>query len=85
MDDTRPDYEQFERRQLAQDQDTRRVETVDVGESRAREIVQGLRDAGIVAAVPEDQCIVHRPSGEYFVCDTALVHFHWGWNAATGV
>ena len=83
MDDTRPDYERAERRQIAQDQDNRRVQTVDVDESRVRRIVQDLRAAGIVVAVPEDQCLVHRPSSERFDSDTALIHFHRGWEAAT--
>lgn len=83
MDDTRPDYERFEHRQLAQDRDNRQVQTVDVDESRARQIVQELREAGIVVAVPEDQYLVHWPSGEKFDSDTALVHFHRGWEAAT--
>ena len=82
MNDTRPDYERFERRQLAQDRDNRQVQTVDIDESRARRIVQDLRAAGIVVAVPEDQCLVHRPSGERFDSDTALAHFHQGWEAA---
>jgi hypothetical protein len=83
MEDTIPDYERFERRQIAQDEDHRRVQTVDVDESRARRIVQDLRAADIVVAVPEDQCLVHRPSGENFDSNTALVHFHRGWEAAT--
>jgi deoxyribodipyrimidine photolyase len=83
MDDTIPDYERFERRQVAQDHDNRQVQTADVDESRARAIVQDLSAAGIVVAVPEDQCLVHRPSGERFDSDTALAHFHQGWEAAT--
>ncbi|WP_262174628.1 hypothetical protein [Haloarcula laminariae] len=83
MDKTRPDYERFERRQIAQDRDNRRVETLNLEESRAREIVQDLKDAGIVVAVPEDQCLVHRPSGEKFNSNIALAHFHRGWEAAT--
>lgn len=83
MNDTRPNYERFERRQLAQDEDRRGVQTVDVDESRAREIVRDLKAADIVVAVPEDQCLVYRPSGETFDSDTALVHFHRGWEAAT--
>jgi ribosomal protein S19E (S16A) len=83
MNDTRPDYERFERRQLAQDRDNRQVQTVDIDESRARRIVQDLRAAGIVKTVPEDQCLVHQPSGEHFDSDTALAHFHRGWEAAT--
>lgn len=83
MDDTRPDYERFERRQLAQDRDNQRVQTVDVDESKARRIVQDLRAAGTVKAVPEDQYLLHRPSSEIFDSDTALVHFHRGWEAAT--
>jgi len=83
MDRTLPDYERFERRQLAQDQDNRHVQTVDVDESQARAIVQELIAADIVVAVPEDQCLIHWPSGERFDSDTALVHFHRGWEAAT--
>jgi hypothetical protein len=83
MDDTRPDYERFERRQLAQDRDNRQVQTVDVDESRARRIVQDLRAAGIVKTVPEDECLLHRPSGETFDSNTTLVHFHRGWEADT--
>jgi len=83
MNDTRSDCERFERRYLAQDEDNRRVQTVDVDESRAREIVQDLKGADIVVAVPEDQCLVHRSSGETFNSDTALVYFHRGWEAAT--
>jgi len=83
MDPTIPDHEQFERRQLAQDRDNREVQTADVDESRARTIVQDLRAADIVVAVPEDQFLIHRPSGERFRSDTALVHFHRGWEGAT--
>jgi hypothetical protein len=39
MDDTRPDHERFERRQLAQDRDNQRVQAVDVDESWARRII----------------------------------------------
>jgi len=83
MDRTIPDYERFERRQLAQDQDNREVQTVDVDESEARMIVQDLIAADVVVAVPEDQCLIHTPSGERFDSDTALVHFHRGWEAAS--
>lgn len=82
MDETISDYERFERRQLAQHRDNHRVQTVDIDESRAREIVQDLKAAGTVVAVPEDQCLVHRPSGEMFNSDTALAYFHRGWEAA---
>jgi hypothetical protein len=83
MDETIPSYERFERRQLAQERDNQRAQTVDIDESRAREIVQDLKDADIVVAVPEYQCLVHRPSGEKFASNTALAHFHRGWEAAT--
>ena len=83
MDDTIPDYERFERRQIAQDQDIQRVQTADIDEAKARAIVQELVDADVVAAMPEDQCLLHRPSGERFDSDTALVHFHRGWEAGT--
>ena len=83
IDPTIPDYERFERRQLAQDQDNRHAQTVDVDESQAQTIVRDLISADIVVAVPEDQCLIHRPSGERFDSNTALVHFHRGWEAAT--
>jgi hypothetical protein len=83
MNETLPDREQFERRQIAQDQDNRPVQTTDVDESRARQIVKDHRAAGIVVAVPEDQCLVHQLSGERFDSDTALVYFHRGWGAVT--
>jgi hypothetical protein len=83
MDPTIPDNERFERRQLAQDRDNRHVQTADVDESQARAIVQDLIAADIVVAVPEDQCLIHRPSGERFDSNTTLVHFHRGWEAAT--
>ena len=83
MNETRPDYERFEHRQLTQDRDNYQVQTVDIDESRAREIVQDFNAAGTVVAVPEDQCLVHRPSGERFDSYTALAYFHRGWEAAT--
>ena len=83
MNETIPDYKRFGRRKIAQDLDNRRVQTIDIDESRAREIVQDLRADGIVVAVPEDQCFAHRPSGEMFDSDTALAYFHRGWEAAT--
>jgi len=83
MDDTIPDYERFERRQIAQDQDIQRLQTADIDEAKARAIVQELVNADVVMAMPEDQCLVHRPSGERFDSDTALVHFHQGWEAGT--
>lgn len=59
------------------------MQTVYVDESRAQQIVTDLRAAGIVVAVPEDQCLAHQLSGERFDSDTALVHFHRGREAAT--
>ena len=88
MADAQPDYEQFERHQLTQDQDNtqdrdnQRVQTVDADKSKARLIMQDLRGAGF-KSVPEDQWVLHRPSSERFDSDTALVHFHQGWEATT--
>lgn len=48
-----------------------------------RQTVQDLGAADIVVAVPEDQCFVHRPSGEMFHSDTALGHVRRGWEATT--
>ena len=52
MADAQPDYEQFERRQLTQDQDNtqdrdnQRVQAVDADKSKARLIMQDFRGAG---------------------------------------
>jgi hypothetical protein len=83
MNDTRPDYERFERRQLIQEQDHRRVKTADVDESRAWKDGAGPQSRYIVIAVPENWYLIHRPSGEHFNSNTALAHFHRGWEAAT--
>ncbi len=80
-EDTSADYEQFERALLTQDRDTRRVDTADVGDATAQHEVSELIDADVVTPVPEDQVLVHEPSGAAFDSSTQLVVFHRGWTA----
>ena len=78
-DDTSRDYEQFEKEQLAQDRDAARVDTADVDDATARSLVEDLIDADVVTPVPEDQVLVHEPSGTTFDSTTQLAVFHRGW------
>ena len=82
MDPTMPDYERFERRQLAQDRDRRRPDTVEIDEQRARKIVQQLANEGTVSFIPEAEVICHDPSRELFDSNQALAYFHRGWEMA---
>ncbi|TVT93933.1 hypothetical protein [Haloferax volcanii] len=78
-DDTSRDYEQSEKAQLAQDRDAARVDTADVDDATARSLVDDLVDAAVVTLVPEDQVLVHEPSGTTFDSTTQLAVFHRGW------
>ena len=80
-DDASRDYEQFERRQLARDRDRREPGVLVIDESRASDIVDDLLSAGTVDVVPEDQVLVHYPSGQVFKSNVALAYFHKGWTA----
>ena len=80
-DDTSRDYEQFEKEQLAQDRDAASVATADVDDATARSLVDDLIDADIITPVPEDQVLVHEPSGTSFDSATQLAVFHRGWTA----
>ncbi|WP_251344717.1 hypothetical protein [Haloplanus halophilus] len=80
-DDTSSDYEQFEKEQLAQDRDAARVDTADVNNTTARSLVDDLIDADVVTPVPEDQVLVHEPSGNAFDSTAQLAVFHRGWTA----
>jgi len=81
-DDTSADYEQFEKKQLAQDRDAASVATADVDDATARSLVDDLIDADLVTPVPEDRVLVHEPSGTTFDSATQLAVFHRGWAAA---
>ncbi|WP_338906461.1 hypothetical protein [Salinibaculum marinum] len=78
-DDTSRDYEQFEKEQLAQDRDAAGVDTADVDDTTAQNLVNDLIDADVVTPVPEDQVLVHEPSGTAFDSSTQLAVFHRGW------
>ncbi|MDS0478324.1 hypothetical protein [Natrinema sp. 1APR25-10V2] len=81
-DDTSRDYEQFEKAQLAQDRDAAGIDTADVDDATAQSLVNNLVDADVVTPVPEDQILVHEPSGTTFDSSTQLAVFHRGWTAA---
>ncbi|WP_459190845.1 hypothetical protein [Halosimplex sp. J119] len=80
-DDTSADYEEFEKEQLAQDRDAASLATADVDDATARSLVDDLIDADVVTTVPEDQVLVHEPSGTTFDSATQLAVFHRGWTA----
>ncbi|MFD1687009.1 hypothetical protein [Halobellus litoreus] len=79
--DTSADHEQFEKELLAQDRDATSVDTADVDDATARRLVDDLIDADVVTPVPEDQVLVHEPSGTAFDSATQLAVFHRGWTA----
>ncbi|OTF01844.1 hypothetical protein [Halorubrum sp. SD683] len=80
-DDTSRDYEQFEKELLAQDRDATSVDTADVDDTTAQRLVNDLVDADVITPVPEDQVLVHEPSGTTFDSSTQLAVFHRGWTA----
>ncbi|QIO25344.1 hypothetical protein [Haloarcula sp. JP-L23] len=82
MDETIPDYERFERRQLANDRDTG-MDSLCIDESGAHDLVEDLRAEGVIDVVPDEQLLIHSPSGRAFGSDKALAYFHTGWQAAT--
>ncbi|ERG93601.1 hypothetical protein, partial [Haloquadratum walsbyi] len=75
-DDTSADYEQF-----AQDRDAASVDTADIDDTTAQNLVSDLVDADVVTPVPEDQVLIHEPSGTAFDSSTQLAVFHRGWTA----
>ncbi|WP_256403856.1 hypothetical protein [Halorubrum salinum] len=81
-DDTSRDYEQFEKELLAQDRDAAGGDTADIDDTTAQNLVSNLVEADIVTAVPEDQVLVHEPSGTVFDSSTQLAVFHRGWTAS---
>jgi len=80
-DDTSADHEQLEIELLAQDRDAASVATADVDDATAQRLVSDLVDADVVTPVPEDQILVHEPSGTVFDSATQLAVFHRGWTA----
>jgi len=80
-DDTSDDHEQFEKILLAQDRDAASVDTADVDDVTAQRLVSDLVDEDVVTPVPEDQVLVHEPSGTTFNSSTQLAVFHRGWTA----
>ncbi|MDF9748255.1 hypothetical protein [Natrinema salsiterrestre] len=80
-DDTNSNYEQFEKELLAQDRDAAGVDTADIDDTAAQNLVNDLVDADVVTSVPEDQVLVHEPSGAAFDSSTQLAVFHRGWTA----
>ena len=80
-DDTSRDYEQFEKELLAQDRDAASGDAADVDDRTAQNLLNDLVDADVVTLVPEDQVLVHEPSGTTFDSSTQLAVFHRGWTA----
>ncbi|KAA9396305.1 hypothetical protein Har1130_19825 [Haloarcula sp. CBA1130] len=80
-DDTSRDYERFEKEQLAQDRDAIGDDTADVDDATAQNLVKDLIDTDIVTPVPEDQVLIHEPSGAAFDSSIQLAVFHRGWTA----
>ena len=81
-DDTSADYEQFETELLAQDRDVSGVNTADIDDPTAQNLVKDLIDAAVVTPVPGDRVLVHEPSGTAFDLSTQLAVFHRGWTAS---
>ena len=82
FDDTSADHEQLETELFAQDRDVASVATADIDDTTARHLVADLIDRDIVTPVPEDQILVHDPSGTAFDSRLQLAIFHRGWMAA---
>ena len=57
------------------------VDTADADDATAQKLVNDLIDADVVTPVPEDQVLVHEPSGTTFDSTTQLAVFHRGWTA----
>ena len=85
LDDTTADYERLETGIVAQDRDAARVATADIDERSARRLVNDLIEDDMVRPIPDQQVLVHDPSGEAFDSITQLAVFHHGWRAATDV
>jgi len=82
LDDTTDDYERLETELVAQDRDAARVATADIDERSARRLVNDLIEDDMVRPIPDQQVLVHDPSGEAFDSITQLAVFHRGWRAA---
>jgi len=82
LDDTTADHERLETELVAQDRDAARVATADIDEQSARRLVNDLIEDDMVRPIPDQQVLVHDPSGEAFDSITQLAVFHRGWRAA---
>jgi len=82
LDDTTADHERLETELVAQDRDAARVATADIDEQSARRLVNDLIEDDMVRPIPDQQVLVHDPSGEAFNSITQLAVFHRGWRAA---
>ncbi|TKX72441.1 hypothetical protein [Halorubrum sp. GN11GM_10-3_MGM] len=82
LDDTTADHERLETELVAQDRDAARVATADIDERSARRLVNDLIEDDMVRPIPDQQVLVHDPSGEAFDSITQLAVFHRGWRAA---
>ena len=80
-DDTSRNYEQFEKALLAQDRDAAGVDTADIDDTTAQNLINDLVDTAVVTPVPEDHVLVHKPSSTTFDSTTQLAAFHRGWTA----
>lgn len=78
FDDTTDDHERFETELLAQDHDADRVATADIDDATARHLVGDLVDDDVVTPIPDEQVLVHEPSGKAFDSITQLAVFHRG-------
>jgi hypothetical protein len=81
-DDTSDDHVRFEAERVAQDRDRSQTETADIDDRTVRQIVEDLVETGTIRPIPDEQVLVHEPSGEVFDSSLQVVVFHCGWSAA---
>ncbi|KZX46195.1 hypothetical protein [Haloarcula sp. K1] len=82
-DSTHTDAADAEREAIAEDTDftTGGEPPLVIDESEAANVVRKLRAEGTAEAIPEDQLLIHTPSGILFKSDKALAYFHKGWTS----
>lgn len=81
-DDASRDHERFETELVAQDRDAARVETDDVDETEAQQLVSDLVEREVVIPIAEQRVLAHEPSETAFESISNLAQFHRGWMAA---
>jgi hypothetical protein len=77
-DETASDHRRFEEQQVAQDADASRT-SQPLSEDAVKRRFDELESAGVADVIPEEQLVVHLPSGETFQRVRDLVVFHQGW------